>query len=66
MIKLIAIDLDGTLLNSRGEVSQKNREAIKKAIENGISKVNININFITNIFFAICYLIIIKQLIISG
>ncbi len=39
MIKLIAIDLDGTLLNSRGEVSQKNREAIKKAMENGIEIV---------------------------
>ena len=35
MYKLIAIDLDGTLLNSYGLISEKNREAIKKAQENG-------------------------------
>ena len=33
MYKLIAIDLDGTLLNSYGEVSQENRKAIKYAID---------------------------------
>lgn len=33
MYKLVAIDLDGTLLNSYGEVSSENRETIKKAIE---------------------------------
>ena len=31
MYKIIAIDLDGTLLNSRGEVSQENQNAIKTA-----------------------------------
>ena len=31
MYKLVAIDLDGTLLNSYGEVSEKNKEAIQKA-----------------------------------
>lgn len=36
MYKLIAIDLDGTLLNSYGEVSSQNKEAIKKAIDRGI------------------------------
>ena len=30
MYKLVAIDLDGTLLNSYGEVSEKNKEAKKK------------------------------------
>lgn len=35
MYRLVAIDLDGTLLNSYGNVSQKNRETIKKAIEKG-------------------------------
>lgn len=35
MYKLVAIDLDGTLLNSYGSVSQKNKETIKKAIEKG-------------------------------
>lgn len=35
MYKLVAIDLDGTLLNSSGEVSIKNKEAILKAVENG-------------------------------
>lgn len=35
MYKLVAIDLDGTLLNSYGEVSEQNKEAIKNAIKNG-------------------------------
>lgn len=39
MYKLIAIDLDGTLLNSYGEVSQKNKEAIKYALDKGIEVV---------------------------
>ncbi len=36
MIKLLALDLDGTLLNSRGEISLKNIEAIQKAEEKGV------------------------------
>ena len=36
MYKLIAIDLDGTLLNSYGEISIKNREAIKYALDKGV------------------------------
>ena len=39
MYKLIAIDLDGTLLNSYGEVSQKNKHALKYAIEKGVEVV---------------------------
>lgn len=39
MYKFMAIDLDGTLLNSYGEVSQANQEAIQKAIEKGIQVV---------------------------
>ena len=39
MYKLIAIDLDGTLLNSYGQVSERNREALKKAQEQGIQIV---------------------------
>ena len=39
MYKLIAIDLDGTLLNSYGEISKKSKEAIKKAIEKGVHVV---------------------------
>ncbi len=39
MYKLIAIDLDGTLLNSSGEVSIKNKEAIKKAVKKGVNVV---------------------------
>lgn len=35
MYKLIAIDLDGTLLNSYGTVSEKNKLALAKAKENG-------------------------------
>lgn len=37
--KLLAIDLDGTLLNSYGEISDENKRAIKKAQENGIEVV---------------------------
>lgn len=39
MYKLVAIDLDGTLLNSSGEVSLANKEAIKKAVEKGTNIV---------------------------
>lgn len=39
MYKLIAIDLDGTLLNSYGEITKENREAIRKVIENGAKVV---------------------------
>lgn len=35
MYKLVAIDLDGTLLNSYGEVSDKNKRSLKKAVEKG-------------------------------
>lgn len=35
MYKLVAIDLDGTLLNSYGEISSQNKNAIKRAIEKG-------------------------------
>ena len=36
MIKLLALDLDGTLLNSRGEISNKNLEAIEQAEAIGV------------------------------
>lgn len=39
MYKLIAIDLDGTLLNSYGQVSEKNMLALKKAQESGMNIV---------------------------
>lgn len=39
MYKLIAIDIDGTLMNSYGEVSDKNISTIKKAIEKGTEVV---------------------------
>ncbi len=35
MYKLLAIDLDGTLLNSYGEVSENTKKALKKAKEKG-------------------------------
>lgn len=35
-VKLIAVDLDGTLLNSQGRLPDENRAAIQKAIEEGI------------------------------
>lgn len=36
MYKLICLDMDGTLLNSKGQVSERNLEAIKKAHEKGV------------------------------
>ena len=36
MIKLLALDLDGTLLNSRGEISEKNLKAIQQAEGKGV------------------------------
>ncbi len=38
-IKLIAVDLDGTLLNSSSGVSGKNKEAIRKCLNRGIKVV---------------------------
>lgn len=38
-MKLIATDLDGTLLNEQGEVSKENAQAIKKAIAQGFEFV---------------------------
>jgi L-asparaginase/Glu-tRNA(Gln) amidotransferase subunit D len=37
--KLVAIDIDGTLLNSRGEVSEENKKSIQNAIKNGVKVV---------------------------
>ena len=39
MVKLITIDIDGTLLNSYGEVSEKNKQAIQKALNENIDVV---------------------------
>jgi len=39
MYKLVAIDLDGTLLNSYGEVSKENKEKIQKAMKRGTEVV---------------------------
>jgi hypothetical protein len=36
MIRLLALDLDGTLLNSRGKISEQNLQAIRRAEENGV------------------------------
>ncbi|QOK28627.1 HAD family phosphatase [Cytobacillus oceanisediminis] len=38
-IKLIALDMDGTLLNSRGEIPDENRKAIREAKEKGIEVI---------------------------
>lgn len=35
-ISLLALDLDGTLLNSRGEISNRNRQALKDARARGV------------------------------
>lgn len=36
MIKLLALDLDGTLLDSKGKISDENKSAIRKAEEKGV------------------------------
>lgn len=36
-IKLIALDMDGTLFNNEGEISEKDRETLKKATEAGVA-----------------------------
>lgn len=38
-IKLIALDMDGTLLNNKGEIPEENKQAIKEAQEQGIHVV---------------------------
>ncbi|MGP7815605.1 Cof-type HAD-IIB family hydrolase [Niallia sp. 01092] len=38
-IKLIALDMDGTLLNNKGEITEENRQAIKEAQDKGIHVV---------------------------
>ena len=35
-ISLLALDLDGTLLNGRGQISDRNRDAIEKARSAGV------------------------------
>ena len=39
MIKLLAIDLDGTLLNSSHKISEENKLAIKKAQEQDVKVI---------------------------
>lgn len=39
MYKLVAIDLDGTMLNSYGVVTEKTKETIKKVEENGVEVI---------------------------
>lgn len=39
MYKLVAIDLDGTLLNSSGDISPKTKNALRKAIDSGVEIV---------------------------
>jgi len=34
--KLIAVDIDGTLLNSKGELTQITKDKILKAVDNGV------------------------------
>lgn len=36
-VKLIALDLDGTLFNNQGEISSKDRETLKRATEAGVA-----------------------------
>jgi len=38
-VKMVAVDIDGTLLNSDGEVSADNRQAIRRTVESGVKVV---------------------------
>lgn len=49
MYKLIAVDLDGTLLNSYGKISDKNKSAIKKAKKNGVQVIIASGRHITSV-----------------
>lgn len=49
-IKLIALDMDGTLLNDDHEVSERNRKAIEKALE-----MDVHVVLSTGRGFATCY-----------
>ncbi|MBQ8298908.1 MAG: HAD family phosphatase [Clostridia bacterium] len=39
MYKFVAIDIDGTLLNSRGKLSARTKEAVRRVINNGVKVV---------------------------
>ena len=39
MYKFVAIDIDGTLLNSRGQLSTRTKEAIRRVTKNGVKVV---------------------------
>lgn len=39
MYKLVAVDLDGTLLNSYGEISENTKRVVKKVMKNGVEFV---------------------------
>ncbi len=39
MYKLISIDIDGTLLNSRGEISERTKDVVRRVASNGVEVV---------------------------
>lgn len=39
MIKMVAIDMDGTLLNSQNQISKENEEALRSAVDAGVHVV---------------------------
>ncbi len=55
-MKLVAIDMDGTLLNNRGEISKENVDAIRHAQANGVEvaiatgRIFYDVNQITDVF----------------
>ena len=55
-IKIIASDLDGTLLNSNSEVSAENLEAIRKLAEKGVFFVPATGRSLSEIPKAIAYI----------
>ena len=45
MIKLLALDMDGTLLNEAKEIPQAHIDAIHKAIEKGVKLDDLSLGF---------------------
>lgn len=45
-LRLIALDLDGTTLNSQGKVSPYTKEILEKAIQKGIQSLPADVHYL--------------------
>jgi hypothetical protein len=65
MYKIVAVDLDGTLLNSSGEITEITKETIKKSIDRGTDVILASGRTVTSVE-SIAYEIGSKNYLISG